>query len=60
MQILQLEMEGFGKFAENTIFNFDKGLNFISGMNEVGKSTVLKGVMASVFKYTTKSYTKRA
>lgn len=51
MQLLNLEMEGFGKFSDNTDINFTSGLNFINGLNESGKSTILEGIMASIFKY---------
>ena len=51
MHILNLEMEGFGKFSDNTKIDFKPGLNFINGLNESGKSTVLEGIMGSIFKY---------
>ena len=52
MQFIKLELDGFGKFADTTTIDFDKELNFIHGMNESGKSTILEGIMASIFKYT--------
>lgn len=52
MELVKLEIEGFGKFAEVTTIDFDKGINFITGLNEAGKSTVLEAISASIFKYT--------
>lgn len=45
-------MEGFGKFDKEKIINFNSGINFITGLNEVGKSTILEAIMASIFRYT--------
>jgi len=53
VELLQLEVNGFGKFASSRVINFKKGLNFITGLNETGKSTVLEGILASLFKYST-------
>lgn len=52
MQLLNLELEGFGRFSGTKTIDFKDGLNFIYGMNESGKSTILEGIMASIFKYT--------
>lgn len=52
VQLIKLEIEGFGKFDKEKIINFDNGINFITGLNEVGKSTILEAIMASIFKYT--------
>jgi len=52
VQLLKLELEGFGKFDKEEAFNFDRGINFITGLNESGKSTILEAIMASIFKYT--------
>src|SRR3989344_5182624 len=52
VELLKLEMEGFGKFASYTTIKFDKQINFITGLNETGKSTMLEAIMASIFKYT--------
>lgn len=49
---MKLELEGFGKFAKDTSVDFDNGINFITGLNEAGKSTILEAIMASIFKYT--------
>lgn len=49
---MKLELEGFGKFAKDTAIDFEKGINFITGLNEAGKSTILEAIMASMFKYT--------
>jgi len=51
MKFHKLELEGFGKFSKYSTFTFDNGLNFINGMNEAGKSTLLEAIMASIFKY---------
>lgn len=52
VQLIKLELEGFGKFDEKKVINFSSGINFITGLNEVGKSTILEAIMASIFKYT--------
>jgi len=52
VQLIKLEIEGFGKFDKEKVINFDTGINFITGLNEVGKSTILEAIMASIFKYT--------
>jgi DNA repair exonuclease SbcCD ATPase subunit len=52
VELLNVELEGFGKFTRKTVFNFSRGINFIFGLNETGKSTVLEAIMASIFKYT--------
>ncbi|MCZ7385766.1 MAG: AAA family ATPase [Candidatus Methanoperedens sp.] len=52
VQLIKLEIEGFGKFAKETPIDFDEGINFITGLNEAGKSTVLEAISASIFKYT--------
>ena len=53
VELLKLEIEGFGKFAKKEVINFKKGINFITGLNETGKSTILEAILASLFKYTT-------
>jgi len=45
-------MEGFGRFDKEKTIDFENGVNFITGLNEAGKSTVLEAIMASIFKYT--------
>jgi len=52
VELLKLEIEGFGKFAQKEVINFKKGINFITGLNETGKSTILEAILASLFKYT--------
>jgi DNA repair exonuclease SbcCD ATPase subunit len=52
VQLLKLELEGFGKFDKEKTINFGNGINFITGLNETGKSTILEALMASIFKYT--------
>ena len=51
-ELIQLEIEGFGKFDEKKTIDFKKGVNFITGLNETGKSTILEAILASLFKYT--------
>jgi len=51
MELIKLELEGFGKFAKKKTIHFKKGVNFISGLNEAGKSTLLEAIMASIFKF---------
>jgi len=53
VELLKLEIEGFGKFAKKKTIDFKKGINFITGLNEAGKSTILEAILASLFKYTT-------
>jgi DNA repair exonuclease SbcCD ATPase subunit len=52
VQLLRLDIDGFGKFDRHKTINFENGINFITGLNEAGKSTVLEAIMASIFKYT--------
>lgn len=52
VQLIKLELEGFGKFDKEKVINFGSGINFITGLNEVGKSTILEAILASIFKYT--------
>ncbi len=51
-KLIKLEIEGFGKFKKNKVVEFKEGINFITGLNETGKSTILEGILASLFKYT--------
>jgi len=51
VELLKLEIEGFGKFANKKVINFERGINFINGLNESGKSTILEAILASLFKY---------
>lgn len=52
VQLIKLEIEGFGKFDKEKTIDFSKAINFITGLNESGKSTVLEAITASIFKYT--------
>ena len=52
VELIKLEIEGFGKFAKKYTINFKNGINFITGLNETGKSTILEAILASLFKYT--------
>jgi len=54
VKLLDLELEGFGRFSNKKNFDFKDGINFIFGLNETGKSTILEAILASVFKYTSK------
>jgi DNA repair exonuclease SbcCD ATPase subunit len=51
MKLISLELEGFGRFEEKKKVSFTPGINYIGGLNETGKSTVLEAIMASIFKY---------
>lgn len=51
-ELIKLEIEGFGKFDKKKTIDFKKGVNFINGLNEAGKSTILEAILASLFKYT--------
>src|SRR3989338_3357323 len=51
VELIKLEIEGFGKFDKKKTINFSKGINFITGLNESGKSTILEAILASIFKY---------
>jgi DNA repair exonuclease SbcCD ATPase subunit len=52
VELIKLEIEGFGKFDKKKIIKFNKGVNFINGLNEAGKSTILEAILASLFNYT--------
>jgi DNA repair exonuclease SbcCD ATPase subunit len=52
VELIKLEIEGFGKFDKKKTIDFKKGVNFINGLNEAGKSTILEAILASLFKYT--------
>jgi len=52
VQLIKLDINGFGKFEKETVIDFKSGINFITGLNEAGKSTVLEAAMAAIFKYT--------
>jgi len=52
VELIKLEIEGFGKFDKKKTIDFKKGINFITGLNEAGKSTILEAILASLFKYT--------
>jgi len=51
VQLLKLEIEGFGRFDKEKTIKFEEGVNFITGLNEAGKSTILEAIVASIFKY---------
>jgi len=53
VELIKLEIEGFGKFDKKKTIDFKKGINFINGLNEAGKCTILEAILASLFKYTT-------
>jgi len=52
VELIKLEIEGFGRFDKKKTIDFKKGVNFINGLNEAGKSTILEAILASLFKYT--------
>ncbi|MCK4997101.1 AAA family ATPase [Candidatus Pacearchaeota archaeon] len=52
VKLIKLDIEGFGKFKKSKVVEFKEGINFITGLNEAGKSTILEGILASLFKYT--------
>lgn len=52
MKLLELHIDGFGKFHDRT-FQFNDGLNIIYGENEAGKSTLhafIKGILFGIDK----------
>ena len=51
VELIKLEIEGFGRFDKKKTIDFKKGINFINGLNEAGKSTILEAILASLFKY---------
>ncbi len=51
VELIKLGIEGFGKFDKKKTISFKKGVNFINGLNEAGKSTILEAILASLFKY---------
>ncbi|KRL04771.1 ATP-binding protein [Liquorilactobacillus oeni] len=48
MKILQAEIYGFGKFTDAK-FKFNNGLQFITGVNEAGKTTLKAFIVAILF-----------
>ena len=48
MKLLRLDIEGFGKFVRRR-FAFGSHLNVVVGPNEAGKSTLLYGVVATLY-----------
>ncbi len=57
MIIKKIEIEGFGKFADDA-FAFDKGLNLIYGHNEDGKTTLMAFI--KMMFYSSSSKTEKA
>ena len=55
VELIQVDIEGFGKFEKSKSFKFKSGINFIYGQNESGKSTLLESILASLFKYSVKN-----
>ncbi len=48
MRLLELNIDGFGKLADQTI-SFDPGLNVVYGPNEAGKSTLTQAIVATLY-----------
>jgi len=55
MRFLTLALEGYGRFREHTVFEFDAGLNCFVGANESGKSTLLAALMDALYTLPTSS-----
>ncbi len=49
MKFRQLALEGYGRFRERAVFEFEAGLNIIHGGNETGKSTLLQALMDALY-----------
>ncbi|MCS7300628.1 MAG: AAA family ATPase [Fimbriimonadales bacterium] len=49
MRFLRLALEGYGRFRERTVFEFDAGLNCVLGANESGKSTLLSALLDALY-----------
>ena len=50
MRLLELHIDGFGKFHDRTI-SFNDGINIIYGKNEAGKSTLhtfIRGILFGI------------
>lgn len=48
MRLLELHIDGFGKFHDRTI-SFNDGINIIYGKNEAGKSTLHTFIRGMLF-----------
>ena len=49
MRFITLALEGYGRFRERMVFEFDAGLTCIVGANESGKSTVLAALLDALY-----------
>lgn len=49
MKIMELIVQGFGRFGKQRTINFKNGVNVIIGPNESGKSTLHHAILASLF-----------
>ncbi|MCX7992870.1 MAG: AAA family ATPase, partial [Fimbriimonadales bacterium] len=49
MKFRRLALEGYGRFCERTVFEFDAGLNCVLGANESGKSTLLAALLDALY-----------
>ena len=50
MRLLELHIDGFGKFHDRTI-SFNDGINIIYGKNEAGKSTLHTFIRGMLYGY---------
>jgi DNA repair exonuclease SbcCD ATPase subunit len=49
MRFITLALEGYGRFRERMVFEFDAGLTCVVGANESGKSTVLAALLDALY-----------
>lgn len=49
MKLMELFVQGFGRFGTQRTLNFKNGVNVVIGPNESGKSTLHNAILASLF-----------
>ncbi len=49
LELRQLTLEGFGLYADRTVFDLDSGLVVLAAPNESGKSTFFAGIQSVLF-----------